>query len=78
MAARPAITNVSLSTFSQPMVGQKNKTITIQGPYNGQQGSAGNNDATSDVISVSADYGVYDTTTSSNVDVNSTNLKDPA
>jgi len=78
MAARPTIANVSLSTWGQPFVGQKTKNVTIQGPYNGQQGSAGSNDQTTDTLSVSADYGVYDTTTSSNVDSNSTNFKDPA
>jgi hypothetical protein len=34
--------------------------------------------ATSDCKTVGADYGIYDTTTSSNADVNATNFKDPA
>ena len=76
MGARPAITDVSLSTWGQPFAGAKAKSITIQGPYNAQMTAA--SDATSDTISVSADYGVYDVTTSTNVDANATNLKDPA
>lgn len=74
--------NVAMSSFansgaatttptSPEMVGQKNKTVTIQGPYNAQQSST-----TSDVVGVWADYGLYDYTASQNLDVNSTNFKD--
>ena len=55
------------------MVGEKNKTVTDQGPYNAQQSAAG----TSDVVSVGADYGVWDYTQNIALDVNSTNFKDP-
>ena len=73
MANRPALNNVTFSTFAQPLVGEVSKSITVQGPYNAQQSSA----ATSDIVTVSADYGVYDTTASLNLDVNSVNWKDP-
>ena len=76
MGARPVITDVALSTWGQPFAGAKAKLITIQGPYNGQMTAA--SDATSDTISVSADFCVYDVTTSTNVDSNATNFKDPA
>jgi hypothetical protein len=77
--------NVAMSSFAQSgaatttptspeMVGEKNKTVTVQGPYNAQQSSA----ATSDVVGVWADYGVYDYTIAANLDVNSTNFKDNA
>lgn len=56
------------------MTGEKGKAVTVQGPYNAQQSSA----ATSDVVGVWADYGLYDYTTSQNLDVNSTNFKDNA
>jgi hypothetical protein len=78
-------TNIAMSSFAQSgaatttpaspeMVGEKNKTVTVQGPYSANQSSA----ATSDVIGVWADYGVYDYTISQAVDVNSTNFKDSA
>jgi hypothetical protein len=57
------------------MVGEKNKNVTVSGPYNGVQ--TGQGVATSDVIGVWADYGVHDFTVSQPVDVNSTNFKDP-
>lgn len=76
--------NIAMSSFAQSgtsttqvqgmMVGEKAKTVTDQGPYNNQQSGA----ATSDVVAVWADYGTYDYTTSQNLDVNSTNFKDPA
>lgn len=73
MANRPALTNVALSTWGQPVVGLVNKTFKVTGAaYNGQQSST----ATSDVVTVSSDYGIYDTTTSQNLDSNSTNFKD--
>lgn len=83
-SVRPALTNVSMSSFANSgaatttpagpeMVGLKNKNVTLQGPYNGQQASA----ATSDVIGVWADYSTYDYTISAPVDSNSTNFKDP-
>jgi hypothetical protein len=56
------------------MVGEKNKTVTDQGPYNAQQSAA----ATTDVVAVFADYGVWDYTQNIPLDSNSTNLKDPA
>lgn len=76
--------NVAMSSFAQSgaatttpagpeMVGLKNKNVTMQGPYNAQQSGA----ATSDVVGVWADYSTYDYTTSQNLDVNSTNFKDP-
>ena len=55
------------------MVGEKAKSVTLQGPYNAQQSGA----ATGDVVSVGADYGVWDYTVNQSLDPNSTNLKDP-
>lgn len=72
MAARPTLANVSLSTWGVPQTGLVAKTVKVTGPYNAQQSST----ATTDVVSTSADYGLYDTTTSQNLDVNSTNFKD--
>lgn len=83
-SVRPALTNVSMSSFANSgaatatvvgpeMVGEKNKNVTVQGPYNAQQSST----ATTDVVGVWADYGVYDYTTSQNLDVNSVNFKEP-
>lgn len=76
--------NIAMSSFGQSqgsttqvptmMVGEKNKTVTNQGgPYNAQQSAT----ATSDVVSVGADYGVWDYTQNQALDANSTNLKDP-
>lgn len=81
---RPTIVDVALSSFAQSasataiptqpeMVGQKNKTVAIQGPYSANQSST-----TTDVIGVGADYGLWNYTASAPVDVNSTNFKDPA
>lgn len=80
---RPALTNVSMSSFGQTgaatagnansMFGEKAKAVTLQGPYNAQQSSG----ATTDVIGVWADYSTWDYTLSAAVDTNSTNLKDP-
>lgn len=76
--------NIAMSSFGQSqgsttqvsvmMVGEKNKTVTDQGPYSGNQSSA----ATTDVISVGADYGIWDYTQNQALDVNSTNFKDNA
>lgn len=74
MASRTLPANTSIGTWGQPIAGAKTKNVTVQGPYNGQQSSA----ATSDTIVVYADYGLQDTTAVGAVDVNSTNLKDPA
>lgn len=75
--------NIAMSSFGQSqgsttqvpvmMVGEKIKTVTDQGPYNNLQSSA----ATTDVVSVGADYGVWDYTINQALDANSTNLKDP-
>lgn len=76
--------SVSMSSFAQSgaatttvvgpeMVGEKNKNVTVQGPYSANQSSA----ATSDVVGVWADYGIHDYTISQPVDPNSTNFKDP-
>ena len=75
--------NIAMSSFGQSqgsttqvavmMVGEKNKTVTDQGPYNAQQSAA----ATSDVVSVGADYGIWDYTQNIPLDSNSTNFKDP-
>ena len=77
--------NIAMSSFGQSqtgsttvqtavmMVGEKNKTVTDQGPYSANQSSA----ATSDIVSVGADYGVWDITLNQALDVNSTNFKDP-
>lgn len=84
-SVRPALTNVSMSSFANSgaatsgnstneMDGEVNKAVTVQGPYSANQSSA----ATSDVLGVWADYGIYDYTISQAVDVNSTNFKDPA
>lgn len=76
MAARTAPTNVVLSRMSVPFVGEANKnSVVITGPYNGVQ--TGQSFATSDVLTVDADYGVFNTTRTQNADVNSTNFKDP-
>lgn len=84
MAANRSLpTDVAMSSFGQSgtsttqvpvmMVGEKNKTVTDQGPYNAQQSAA----ATSDVVEVWADYGIHDYTQNIFLDSNSTNLKDP-
>lgn len=75
--------NIAMSSFGQSqgstsqvpvmMVGEKIKTVTDQGPYSANQSSA----ATTDVVSVGADYGVWDYTLNQALDVNSTNFKDP-
>jgi hypothetical protein len=75
--------NIAMSSFGQSqtsltqvpvmMVGLKNKTVTDQGPYSANQSGA----ATSDVVSIGADYGVWDVTINQALDVNSTNFKDP-
>lgn len=75
--------NIAMSSFGQSqgsttqvpvmMVGEKIKTVTDQGPYSNLQSSA----ATTDVVSVGADYGVWDYTINQALDANSTNLKDP-
>lgn len=81
---RPTLTNVSMSSFAQTgaatsgnansMFGEKNKAVTVQANnYNGQQSGT----ATTDVVGVWADYGLYDYSTSQNLDSNSTNFKDP-
>jgi hypothetical protein len=76
--------NIAMSSFGQSqgsttqvpvmMVGEKNKTVTDQGPYSANQSGA----STSDVVSVGADYGVWDYSINQALDSNSTNLKDPA
>lgn len=76
MSARTLPANVTMSTMGQPFQGEKNKSVTVQGPYNGFQ--TGQSVATSDAVTVNADYGVFDTTVTQNLDVNSTNFKDPA
>ena len=82
---RPTVGNVAMSSFAQSgaatativgpeMVGEKNKNVTVSANnYNGQQSST----ATTDVVGVWADYGLYDYTTAQNLDSNSTNFKDP-
>jgi|HubBroStandDraft_2_1064218.scaffolds.fasta_scaffold1207629_2 hypothetical protein len=76
--------NIAMSSFGQSqtgsttvqtpvmMVGEKNKTVTDQGPYSANQSGA----ATTDVVSVGADYGIWDITANQAIDVNSTNFKD--
>jgi hypothetical protein len=85
---RANITDVNLSTYGQPVspVGggsvaidslqspPAGKTITIQGPYNANIGNSG---AVADTLTVSADYGIWDTTNNIPIDVNATNFKDP-
>lgn len=76
-------TDIAMSSFGQSgtsttqvpveMVGEKNKNVTVQGPYNAQQSAV----ATTDVIEVWADYGIHDYTQNQFVDSNSTNFKDP-
>jgi hypothetical protein len=64
----------STTQVVQMMTGEKLKTVTNQGgPYNAQQSGT----ATSDVVSLGADYGVWDYTQNQALDVNSTNFKDP-
>lgn len=74
MAARPALTNVVLSSWSKPKTNGSATPSIVAGlnSYATLPASV----ATTDVISVDADYGVYDTTHAGNVDVNATNLKD--
>lgn len=74
MAARPTLTNVALSTWGQPLAGAKSKTVAVQAGVNSFANLP--SIATSDVVSVSADYGIYDTTTSGNLTVEATNFKD--
>jgi hypothetical protein len=76
--------NIAMSSFGQSqttttqvqgmMVGEKAKTVTDQGPYSANQSGA----ATSDVVTVGADYGIWDYSINQALDVNSTNFKDPA
>ena len=85
-SVRPTVASVSMSSFAQSgaatsgnstneMVGEKGKAVTVQANnYNGQQSGT----ATTDVVGVFADYAIYDYTTAQNLDVNSTNFKDPA
>jgi hypothetical protein len=75
--------NIAMSSFGQSqgsttqvpvmMVGEKIKTVTDQGPYSANQSAA----ATTDVVSVGADYGVWDYTQNIALDANSTNLVSP-
>lgn len=77
--------NVAMTSFAQSgantttvvgpeMVGLKNKNVTVSANnYNGQQSGT----ATTDVVAVWADYGIYDYTTSQNLDSNSVNFKEP-
>ena len=74
MASRPAITNVAMSNWGQPFVGQKNKNVSIT--FVDAQAPASS--ATSDVMTVGADYGIYNTTHAGNYTVDDTNFKDPA
>lgn len=76
MAARTLPTNVAMSNFGQPLVGEKNKTVVVTGPFNAVQ--TAQSVATSDVVTVGADYGVFDTTVTQNLVTESTNLRDPA
>jgi hypothetical protein len=72
--ARPAITNVSLSGWSKPKTNG-----TAAASLNAGLNSFANlpaSVATSDTITVDADYGIYDTTHAGNVTVEATNLKD--
>jgi hypothetical protein len=83
MAIRVLNGNIAMSSFGQSqtsttqvpvmMVGEKNKTVTDQGPYSANQSSA----ATTDVVSIGADYGVWDVTANQALDSNSTNLVYP-
>lgn len=73
MAARPALTNVAMSNWGQPLSGQVQKTVSIT--YVDAQAPA--SAATSDVLTVGADYGIYDTTHAGNILVIDTNFKDP-
>lgn len=75
--------NIAMSSFGQSqgsttqvpvmMVGEKIKTVTDQGPYSANQSAA----TTTDVVSVGADYGVWDYTQNIALDANSTNLVSP-
>jgi len=75
--------NIAMSSFGQSQgsttqvpvmfVGEKIKTVTDQGPYTALQSAA----ATSDVVSVGADYGIWDYTQNIALDSNSTNLVSP-
>lgn len=74
MSARPALTNVALSNWTKP---KTNATVAVSlvaglNSYANLPASV----ATSDTVTVDADYGVYDTTHAGNVDVNATNFKD--
>lgn len=75
--ARPALTNVVLSNFGQPLVGEKSKTVVLSAGLS-SFANIGNSAATTDTVSVGADYGIYDTTVSQNVTVEASNWKDPA
>lgn len=75
MAARPTITDVSMTNFGIPLAGQVNATPIIR--TDGSAGYAWSTGASGDAITIGADYGVYSTTHSSNVAIEMTTLKDP-
>lgn len=77
MSARPALTSVVLSTWGQPFVGAKTKNVVLSAGLS-SFANIGNSSAVTDTISVGADYGIYDTTSSQNCTVEATNFKDPA
>ena len=77
MPARPSLTNVVNSSWTQPTQSGKSKTVTLQAGLL-SFANIGNSAATTNTITVDADYGIYDTTVAQNCTVEATNFKDPA
>lgn len=76
MAARPTITDVSMSNFGVPWTGAVQKTPAIVAAGNAGYAWALDCDS-GDAITIGADYGIYNTDQSFNVPVDITTFKDP-
>lgn len=77
MSARPILTNVAMSIQGQPLVGEKTKNVTVQASGNAGYAWA-TSAASTDAVSISADYGLYDTVQNTNVPAEITNFLAPA
>lgn len=75
MGARPTITDVAMSNFGFPMTGEVQKTPAVVS--DGNAGYAWSSGQSGDTITVGADYGIYSTTHSGNVAVETTTWRDP-
>lgn len=73
--ARPVLTNVALSGWTKPKTSGSAAVSLVAGLNSFANLPA--SVATSDTITVDADYGVYDTTHAGNITTEASNLKDP-